>query len=264
MRDSRKAGKSPARRRVPRATEALIAFLDSQSELLQFGGLLQSLPKLLDEVETHLPESEELGHLTHHGFHTWEIIRDRMKFTRLTDETVLCRFVDTFHVYLADLIRIALKKEPRLLRSGAMLRADEILEYRSIAEVMEYLIAKKVDELAYAGFAAVLRYVRDGMGAKVTIETDTISKATRAIAVRNIIVHNRGVVNDRFIAQTCATDVHSGERYCLRTNDVFSWMDALRAVISELDTAVATHLKLARKRPVRRRAPLPPYPVPVQ
>ncbi|HYI07802.1 MAG TPA: hypothetical protein VEK57_01920 [Thermoanaerobaculia bacterium] len=231
-------------------------FAAAESLLLQFGGLLQSLPKLLAEVETSLPHaSQELQHLSRHHYREWALVQNDALFVQFTDETVLCRLVDAFHIYLADVIRLTLKHEPRLLRSNTVLKAEEILDYNSLDEIVEHLITKKVDELAYRGFHAVLEYVRKGMGATMSLSEDVMSSATRAIAVRNIIVHNRGVVNQRFIDQTGASDVSPGSPYNVRTADVLSWGEALRQVVFTLDAALATHFRIPQKtlEPRRRR-----------
>jgi hypothetical protein len=189
----------------------------------------------------------------------WPLVQDGSLFVRFTDETVLCRLVDAFHIYLADVIRLALKHEPRLLRSNTVLKAEEILDYNSLDEIVEHLITKKVDELAYGGFHAVVQYVRKGMGAAMTLPDDVMSLATRAIAVRNI-VHNRGIVNQRFIDQTGASDIALGSPYNVRTTDVFSWSDAVWQVVFTLDATLATHFRIPQKtlEPRKKRAPANP------
>lgn len=227
------------------ATEPLRAFEAAVSELSHFGALLQSVPKLVRQLDEISPSADELLHLERHGYRDWPIVENWSEFARLTDETILCRIVDAFHIYMTEVIRLALTHEPRLLKAGAAsMRVEEILDYGSIDEIVERLISRRVEELSYRGFHAIAEYVREKMGATLSIGDDDLSGATEAIALRNIIVHNRAVVNERFLEQTKRNDLTLGSRYHLLTPEVFDFIAALTNVAANVDQAIAGHFGL--------------------
>lgn len=245
--------KKSRQRRAYRGMEALRTYDHRQSELLQFGGLLQSLPKLVVDLQRDVPGSAELRHLEAHGFREWAVVEDWSLYTRLVDETVLCRMVDLFHGYLADIMRLALKHEPRLLRSGVSLKADEVLDYTSIDDVVEHLVSKKVDDWSYRGFHACTAIRPRWNGSESRSRGAGRRGRDAGDCCRNILVHNRGIINQRFLNQTGAKDVAIGTRYEVRTGDVFTWMGAIQRVVDALDAGVASHFKIPRKEIRRRR-----------
>lgn len=225
-------------------TEPHCVFALTALELFEFGALTRQLPKTFERLEELDPESDELLVLRETHYHDWILVQDRSRFFRICDEALLGRAVDAFDHYLVSIMEMVFRREPRLLKSKSTLTAEELLSYTSIDEVVERLIRRKVEELSYAGFAAILAYVRERMGARPLIEEEPLRLASEAIAMRNIIVHNRGLVNQRFQEQTGRTDPRLGTPYPFGTHEVLDWVGALEYVTLQIDQALIVHFSL--------------------
>lgn len=206
---------------------------------------MKSMPDALSKLEEVAPACDELLILHETRYQEWQLVEDISEFWRMCDETVISRVVDAFDRYLVGVVELVLRKEPRLLKSGTTMRADEILEFSTLDEVRERLISKKVDELSYAGFPAIVQYIRDRFGAPLTLPDEIFRLATEAIAVRNIVVHNGGVVNRRFVDQTQRVDLAVGTIYTLGTHEVLDLIHAVGAAADLIDKALIEHFTLS-------------------
>ena len=69
-----------------------------------------------------------------------------------------------------------------------------------------------IDELTHSGFLAISRYLDRDLGVEVEFDQEKLALATEAIAMRNIIVHNRGRADERFLRATGRNDLAIRER----------------------------------------------------
>jgi hypothetical protein len=225
-------------------TQPLCIFAATSIAMYEFGALTQALPRVIAALDTADSDNPSLRYLQSKQYHDWPMVQDYSEFQRICDEAILGRTVDAFDRYLVGVVELVLRREPRLLRSKATLQADELLTYTSIEEIIERLLTKKIDELSFAGFGAILDYVRGKLGASIEITDDALAKATTAIAVRNIIVHNGGRVNRRFTEQTKLKDLALGAVYPIDATSVQTWVTALRHVAQSIDCALVAHFRL--------------------
>lgn len=237
----------PRRARNPnpvKGTTSLRTFVATTRDLFHFGTLLQSVPKLIDELRGFEDESPEILHLMAHGYERWRIVEDWKRFSCLTDEVILMRMVDSLHTYLVDVIRLCLKHEPRLLRSGATVRIDDVLRFESINDLQEWLVSRQLEELSYGGFHGILDFISRRTGAVLKLDEESVFAVTNAIAVRNIIVHNASIINSRFITQTKRRDVSVGQVYNLLTDEVLGLLHHFDTIVPAIDHTLVDHLKL--------------------
>ena len=109
---------------------------------------------------------------------------------------LLSRQVDNFRNILVDIIYEILHKRPEILSSGkSMVSTDEVLKFKRHEDLVHYIIEKKIDSLSYQGIHEIKIWC-DEKGIPLVISDTSMETLKEIIATRNIIVHNRGYVNE--------------------------------------------------------------------
>lgn len=162
------------------------------------------------------------------------------RFRQTWFEILLSRDVDNFQCYLADVFHILFRARPEILKSGQKISVVDVLNCSSLDEVVTMVAARKVDELAYGGFQVIRKYLVDRIGIPDIKDTEQLRLVTEAIAVRNIIVHNRGHINARFLEETARTDLVVGNVFTFDLNELDKYFHAIQAVSYHIDRELVT------------------------
>jgi hypothetical protein len=208
----------------PEGSLALRELAAKTTALRHLGQLLQALPKFTFRMTTVDPQFDELIHLAKHGFPAWPLLQHPGEYTRLTDETMLCRVIEAFHIYLADVVVLARgKTAPR--------RAD---------------LARQIDALASnSGFAEVLAFVTQiAFGAPLEMSGGGYAVALHAVEVRNLILFNKGIVDAYFLKLTGRKEPPVGRRYPIETPEVLEAIGAFEDVAKFIDDTFVERLSL--------------------
>ena len=159
-------------------------------------------------------------------------------FGQISAETIISRSVDNFHSYMSDVLLRVFLARPETLRTGAKVEVREVLECESIQDFASRMAEKRVDDLAYGGFKAVRKYLSDRLGVEVDFDPEQLKMAVEAVAMRNIVVHNRGRVNERFRREAARTDLAVGDSVPLNVSDALASGRALMDVAQSIDDAL--------------------------
>lgn len=158
---------------------------------------------------------------------------------------------DTFLWYLSNIVQAAIKKQSEILRSNEMMRIDEILNFQTKAELTEYLIDRKVNDLSYGGLRRIEEYFKDRLGIEIFPDSELRDTMILFIEVRNIYVHNRGSVNRVFLDRVrnmCGMDAELGRRFWVDFDKYGLFQSNCVKAAMEIDKLVAAKFKLRRKR----------------
>jgi len=125
----------------------------------------------------------------------------------LTSAFVL--LVSYFDFLLSDLIHIHYQKYPEALGDKTLLTFGELKDCSSIDEAIDYLISKKVETVSFKSFTDQISFFKNEL--KVPLQEDkTIWPPIQEIILRrNILVHNDGIVNSRYIRGITALHAQS-------------------------------------------------------
>lgn len=110
----------------------------------------------------------------------------------------LIYLVTIFEGYLVDIVREILLAHPDALKSGKQLTAEEVLAQGGQKQIINYLAEKEVEELLYSSFPDVVKYFDNKF--KINLDNSRVSSGDimEIFATRNIHIHNKGMVNQRF------------------------------------------------------------------
>jgi hypothetical protein len=147
-------------------------------------------------------------------------------------EMTLVRAVDNFLTYLSEVLAAVFRIRPEMLRSGKQVRVDFVLEHTSMSELVDALAERTVDEASYLSLGDLADYF-EGHGLRLFPDSAALAQAVRIVESRNLVVHNRGVINERFVARVGEGSV--GHRLSLSTDSVFDDVDFLAASAQRID-----------------------------
>ena len=222
---------------VPQLTEAGLRFATEHSRLLDLSlFLLQSgLRKVLDsdsledaKVRVHLVEFE--------------------KHEVLLREMTLIRTVDNALCYIAELLSMIFKCRPEMLKSSEQERLDFILKYETMDQLRKAIAEKKVEKLSFMGLRDLAEYVRSHMGFDLLPDDKGMETAALIVEMRNIFVHNRGVVG------TISTKRHpllrglEGTSLSISREDLRSHRQILENAVIDMDIRAAIKFNLPTKK----------------
>jgi hypothetical protein len=161
-------------------------------------------------------------------------------------EMFVARSIDNFGRYLVDVIRTVLQKQPAMLKSRQQsLTLEEILQHTSIDDLVRSIIEARVNALSYEGFDSMLAWCTD-RGIPLGVPAGKRDDVVELIATRNLIAHNRCIVDERYVRIVQGTTRKIGEVRSLELEDLEKCQELLTGIV------VATDIETAKKFKVRR------------
>jgi hypothetical protein len=98
------------------------------------------------------------------------------------------------------------------------------------------VIERKVNSLSYEGFSALQKWCEE-KGIQIKVPTARVLAVVEVIATRNIIAHNRGLVDERYIRAVRTSSFKIGNSRILDADDLFRAHALLNEVVFETDKA---------------------------
>jgi hypothetical protein len=124
------------------------------------------------------------------------------EFEQILLQMVYARAVDDFLTYLSELVSLIFKTRPETLRSNEQrIPLERILQYSSMDDLVNALTEERIMALAYQGMAQL----SDDLDKRLKFalfETPALaSEAVHTVEIRNLVVHNRAIVNNTFLSR---------------------------------------------------------------
>jgi hypothetical protein len=185
---------------------------------------------------------------------------DRNAIGPLFFEMCLTHAVDSAVTYIGDVLHTIYKAYPGALPSGDKVDVSYILQFTSVEDLTEALIERKVHQLAYQRLTDLDDFLKKNFGISMFVTDQQKLRAVALVDFRNLVVHNRGVVNRLYNQRQPDTNYALGQRITFSqieavdaTHDLFSW-------ITELDTRLIAKFALPTQ-PRLLREPISPFPI---
>lgn len=159
-------------------------------------------------------------------------------------QMIICRLVDNFASYLADVIREVIKVKPELLRSNEQVKVEYVLQFDSMSELVTDLVDRKVTALSYGGFTEMEKWCNEKL--KVPIVTDDAERDAliELIETRNVFVHNRGRVGEKYLRTVKQTTLIKGDERLIDLDYFVHAVTILGGAALPLDERVAAKYAL--------------------
>ncbi|HEX6544000.1 MAG TPA: hypothetical protein VF040_19760 [Ktedonobacterales bacterium] len=154
----------------------------------------------------------------------------------LVAQMELTRMVDNFLSYLSELLTLIFRTKPETLRTDeTTVSLSYILKYETMDELVGALAESRVNELAYKGLRELSKYLSRRIGFDLYTSEEDMAAAVKLIEQRNLIVHNRGIINHIFVSKLPEYDGMLGQPIPLSVRQVTINMVFLRASALDID-----------------------------
>lgn len=121
------------------------------------------------------------------------------QFSELIRILGLSHLVTIFEGYLADVVREIFLVHPEALKSAKKLTAETVLNLGERKQIVSYLAEKETKKLLYKSFLGVVNYFSKKFNISLDDSGVSAERIVEIMATRNIHVHNKGVVNRRYL-----------------------------------------------------------------
>ncbi len=132
--------------------------------------------------------------------------------------------VDNFQSYLSDIIYEILSNYPETM-FGKKFDARLVFENPDIDSARRRIVDKYVMELGYKSADDLSKFMIDSFGIRVLSNKLTRLRLNRLIQIRNIVAHNRGLVNELYLFRSKSKSDRLGQSVkipnALRAADYF-------------------------------------------
>jgi hypothetical protein len=163
---------------------------------------------------------------------------------RVLAEAYLTRCVDNYLSYLSDLLFEIYVARPECLRSKAQERLDFVLSHSRMEDLIASLAEKQVRERSYSSIKDLMEYFERRLGLVLVESAEVRQRVNRLAEDRNLIVHNRGLVNRTFLKNTGRTDLKLGDMLPIREQQIEDCQSVSRLAIG-LDRRAREKFSLA-------------------
>ena len=149
------------------------------------------------------------GMVAHHGLIKYALgeltnepiekrLNDEEKAKVLIEQILFASAVDNFNCYLSEALVEVLNKDPRPL-SGKKFDAKEAFNFENIDDLRKRILEKFIADLGYQKIDVLVEFLEKNFGVKSLSNWLTKLRLNRLIQIRNIITHNRGIVNKTYL-----------------------------------------------------------------
>lgn len=203
--------------------------------------------KALLETGDSDPEEEKAHHRKTIEEEGTGALKNLRAFRQLILQTMVSRGVDNFLTYLSQLLSLLFRTKPETLRSNEQTRLDFVLQYSTMNDLVDALAEKRVTDLSYAGMRQLSDYLREKLGLELFTDEAALERAIFLIEVRNLIAHNRAIVNNIFLSKIRSRKESIGklgEPLTLEVDNVFDGVMFLANMVAEIDMRAAAKFGL--------------------
>jgi hypothetical protein len=165
------------------------------------------------------------------------------------DEMVFCRGVNSFLTYLADLMTLIYEKYPKKLPPNKQTTYRFCVEHHMAGDLISALAEETVMELTHQHLDALAKYFKKNLDLLLFVRDTDSANASLCVDVRNIITHNRGIINRFFIQRNPGFADDLGKRVVLGKEDRREMLGALGYCARQLDIRAVKKFRLETVEP---------------
>lgn len=169
-----------------------------------------------------------------------DILREKRQ---LLLEIILVRHIENYLNYLSSLLFEIFTKRPETLRSSEKVELSELLKHSTMDDVVREVAEKRVASLSYSSLRDLADFFSERFG--LSIATPSLLEAIcEATEIRNISVHNRCIINERFVNRTGCDHTTIGQQQELFIGHLDRLLPVLAEIVKELDKSARNKMKL--------------------
>jgi hypothetical protein len=129
----------------------------------------------------------------------------------LVAEMMLCRLVDRYLLYVIELLTSIYQTRPETLKCKRQVTWEEVLNHATMDDLVAFIIEEQIEDLSHKGLGPLVAEIAVRPGLDLFPDAADLRKATEIVETRNLIVHNRGIVNRIFKSRVPECTIPVGE-----------------------------------------------------
>ena len=227
-------------------TDPARAFLAGQYEMIRFYDAINGQARALDVLQgvSSIYREDEAGRTV---MDTGTAMGRLLGFHLLWSEMFVCRMVDGYLSFLSATLALVFETRPETLRTQDQFTAAFLLEFETMTDLRAAMAEKKVLDLAMIGVRELARSLQKMFGFAI-FETDyEVEAIAEFVEIRNLVVHNRGVVNRRFLSRLPEYHMELGQKLPVGQDTLISGFAILERSARNVDTRAAEKFGLPRQ-----------------
>jgi hypothetical protein len=115
------------------------------------------------------------------------------------EEMMFCRGINSFQTYLAELLTLIFGARPETLKSNKQVTREFCVEHYAANDLIAALAEQTVNELAYQSLKDLAHFFEKKLHLPLFTKQTDLDRAALVVDIRNLITHNRGIVNRFFL-----------------------------------------------------------------
>lgn len=131
-----------------------------------------------------------------------------------------CRYVDNFQIFVEELVGDAVRRDPRLVDGVKLRKADENL-------TADRQLDRRINKLSFMSLSELVDTLASLMNFQLFATPEFAARVTYLYDVRNLITHNYGIVDRRFLERHPNCGIDLGTTFTLSLEFIQSAFDDL-------------------------------------
>jgi uncharacterized protein YutE (UPF0331/DUF86 family) len=189
-----------------------------------------------DESEQNIEENDDAQQTQYHK--RW------MSYSQLFLQMAVCRLIDNYSSYLSDVIREAIPLKPEILKSGEQVKLEYVLQFDTMSDFLNDLIDRKVTSLSYGGFLDIEKWCVEKLGLSLLKDAEQRDSLIELIETRNIFVHNRGKIGEKYLRNVSNTNFVLGQERLIDLDYLIHTITLLLSCGLNFDEKIAAKFSL--------------------
>lgn len=152
--------------------------------------------------------------------------------------------ITLFEAALSDIIRAALLYRPQILKSKKMISYEDVLNKPDIGSLVAKIVDKEISDLTYGSIDELIEHLKNKLHIPIDLLPEEKEELNWCKAQRNLLVHNQGRVDAKFLRMRAIAKYSIGESIIVAESD---WDDArylLERIVLALESALIRKFKL--------------------
>lgn len=200
----------------------------------KFGKQAADLQLKLNLGELSQEQKQQLELHAKHGYGFSNLLSSIDQFIL---QNIFCKTVDNYLCYLSELLYLIFQTKPNMLKSSDEIPIEIILQYPTMEDLISHIAEAKVHNLAYKSIKDLVSYLSKQFTFDLFTSTENSEKMSLINQYRNLIIHNRGIVNRKFLASIPknAKVYKIGDKIEIKHDVVFGYIEFLTKSVFDID-----------------------------
>jgi len=165
-------------------------------------------------------------------------IKQFRQFSEIVRLLGLSYLITIFEGYLGDIVRKVLLTHPDALKSSKQITVETLLCLRERKQIIAHLADNEVNELLYRPFPNIVRYFKKKFNLDLNACVVSPETIEEIMQTRNIHVHNRGLVNQRYLESVKKTTLKVGAYKPITRKYLVESIDSVETFVEFINSEV--------------------------